>query len=467
MKNLLRTNRRQLLAATGLLTGSLFLPSRRVRAQAAAPSPPRRLVILFTQHGTVYGNWKMRPAGQADSDPFSIDLGAIANTEMSEILRPLHAHREKLLVLDGLSMASAEADEPGNGHDIGTRHALTGALLRNGTAGGSSIDQLVARRIAVEGRIDSLELSVGGAANGGAVWRGAGQAISPDTSAGSVFDRLFPGPIAEAAPTDADRVRAAQASVLDLVRAEYEAMAPRLSREDRQKLELHRDLVRNVELRVREPASARCERPARPAPSGSTSATRFEAQADAMFGLVAAAFACDLTRVVTLQMGQLSTEHIGAPPGDVHADFAHQQEVDQNARRMMTNYGRVHATHMARLLSALDAVPEAGGTLLDSCAVVWCSELADGVHHYRPWPVVVGGGALRGGRYVNLPRATPNPSRGTGFSSYQPLIGPAHNRFWLGVGHAVGADVDSVGERELQTPSGERISCTTPLAELA
>lgn len=462
---MIRSTRRQLLAGAGLLTGSLFLPSRRARAQAA--TPPKRLIILFTQHGTVYGNWKMRAPGAGDGDPFSLDLGGLAASDMSEILRPLHAHRNKLLVVDGLSMASAEADTIGNGHEIGTRHALTGSFLSGGAAGGPSIDQIVAPHIRVQGRLDSLELTVGGTANGGAVWRGAGQSIPPDGNPDNVFDRVFPPQVGTGEPSNADRIRGAQASVLDLVRAEYEALAPRLSRDDRQKLELHRDLVRGVELRLEELRNVQCVRPDAPSVDNSSSAAAFESRADAMFELVAAAVACDLTRVVTIQTGQLGNELIGAPPGDVHADFAHLQEVDANARQMMTNYGRVHATQFARLLSALDAIPENGGTVLDNCAVVWCSELADGVHNYRPWPVVAAGGALRGGRYVNLPRATPNPSTATNWDNYTPLIGPPHNRFWVGVAQSVGAPVDTVGEAELITPDGARVDCSGPLDELA
>lgn len=460
---MIRSTRRQLLAGAGLLAGSLFLPSRRARAQAGGP--PKRLIIMFTQHGTVYGNWKMRAPGAGDNDPFSLDLAGLAETDMSEILRPLYAHRNKLLVVDGLSMASAEGDTLGNGHDIGTRHALTGAFLQGGSGGGPSVDQIVAQHIRQAGRIDSLE--IGSAANGGAVWRDAGQSIPPDGEPDSIFDRVFPPQVGAGDPSNADRIRGAQGSVLDLVRAEYEALAPRLALEDRQKLELHRDLVRGVELRLEELRNVQCERPQEPALDGSSSTAFFESYSDAMFNMVAAAVACDLTRVVTIQVGQLDNEVIGAPPGDVHADFAHLQEVDEGARQMMTSYGRVHARQFARLLSLLDAIPEGNGTVLDNCAVVWCSELADGVHNFRPWPAVVAGGALRGGRYVNLPRTTPNPSTATSWPNYEPLIGPPHNRFWVSVAQGVGAPVTTVGEPELFTPEGVRVSCDGPLEELA
>src|ERR1043165_3854813 len=94
-----RLSRRQFLAATGLSSATLFLPSMwggggRASAQN---TPIKRLVILTQRHGTVrekfrmlrnnkdYGNWEY---AFDDSDPASF----------SEILRPLHPHRADLLV---------------------------------------------------------------------------------------------------------------------------------------------------------------------------------------------------------------------------------------------------------------------------------------------------------------------------------------------------------------------------------
>src|SRR5688572_3004801 len=97
--------RRQFLASMG---ASLFLPSL-ARAQSLAP--PKRLIIFFTQHGTVYDQWRIEDA---------TDLASLSENEFSPILQPLHVHRDKLLVVDGVAMLSAELDEPSNEHQIGT-----------------------------------------------------------------------------------------------------------------------------------------------------------------------------------------------------------------------------------------------------------------------------------------------------------------------------------------------------------
>ncbi len=456
-----KLTRRNMLAATGLLAGSLFLPSRRARAQSN-DGPPKRLVIFFTQHGTVYDNWKMRPAGNIGAQSFTADLSSLSVGEFSTILSPLHAHRQKLTVVDGLAMACAEADALVNGHDLGTRAALTGALLNNGGAGGASIDQIVAGHVRVDGRIDSLELAVRSTRNGGAVWRGANQSIAADTSPSSVYSRLFPESfVGTSAPTAAQRLAALQSSALDVVKNEYGVVSQQLSGSDRQKLELHRDLVRDIETRLTVAPSAQCARPGAPSSGG------YENDASSMFSLVSAALACDLTRVVTIQMDQLDNEQIGAPPGDVHVDFAHQQEGNGPARQYMTNYGVRHATQFAALLSALDAIPEGNGTLLDNCAVVWCSELANGVHAYRPWPVVIGGGAINPGRYVYCNPSTPNPSPYDNFPNWVPTIGPPHQKMWVSVANAVGAPINSLGTTSLTCLDGSTVDCTGPLGALA
>ncbi len=60
--------RRSLLkGGLGLGLGALALPSLLPRgARAEAPGPVKRLLILMTEHGTVYDNWRMRPGCMPD-----------------------------------------------------------------------------------------------------------------------------------------------------------------------------------------------------------------------------------------------------------------------------------------------------------------------------------------------------------------------------------------------------------------
>ena len=459
-------NRRQLLHMLGITTGSLFLPSV-ARAQNA--TPPKRVVVMFTQHGFVYRNFRMRPAGTSDAADFDVALRDVAEAEWSRILAPLRPFQDKLTIVDGLSVASAEADEVINEHEKGARHALTGKKMQRRadggyTAGGPSIDQVIAQRIALPGRINSLEFAVTASSNGGGVWRDAGVAIPPDTDPRAAFSRIFP----LSAPTEAtpdDKVRRGQRSVLDLVARQYDAFVPRLSGEDRAKLELHRDLVRDVEGRLEAIESINCERPEVPALVDDFGQPAFyDTRVDAFAGIIAAALACDLTRVVTLQLSQLRNDQLGIA-GDVHADFAHSSETNDQAMEVMTNYGEIHADHFRRLLLALDSVPEGNGTLLDNTLVVWCSELATGTHKFNVWPAIIGGGGatLRTGRYLRMVPDTPNPNPHPNWSGVERAIGLPHNRFWCTIANAAGANVDAVGEDRLTTVDGQQVDCTSPV----
>lgn len=471
MKNMkpihLGLQRRRLLQALGLGAASLFLPSTRARAQAA---PPKRLVVMFTQHGFVYDSVKMRPPGVSEGADFDVDLGALDDSQLSRVMLPLAGFKDRVSVIDGIAMATAEADVLFNEHEKGTRHALSAKnIIEPGPqSGGPSFDQLIARKIAVSGRLDSLEFAVEGTSSSGScVFRDASQVLPPDTDPRGAFSRLFPAQSGET--SDADKVRLGQASVLDLVAQQYEALAPRLSGEDKKKLDLHRELVRGAEARVRALESITCERPDSPSLEDNFgSVNHYESRFDAFVDITAAALACDLTRVVTIQMSQLRNDHLGIS-GDVHADFAHSSETNPASIEVMSKYGEVHAEHFRRLLVALDSVPEGNGTLLDNCAVLWCSELATGTHRFNIWPAIVAGGAggaLRTGRYLRYVPQTPTPNPNPNFSGVQPIIGRPHNQLLTTLGQAVGADINSVGETELTTTEGVRIDCTGVLDEL-
>src|SRR5688572_26351108 len=118
---------------------------------------PKRLVIFFSANGTIPDNW--RPAG-GETD-----------FTLSTILAPLAPHRDKLLILDGIDMESSNYG-PGDGHQKGLGHMLTGTELLEGTeftggggelvgwGGGISVDQRVADVIGGSNRFRSLEYGV-------------------------------------------------------------------------------------------------------------------------------------------------------------------------------------------------------------------------------------------------------------------------------------------------------------------
>lgn len=451
-------NRRQFLSALGLTGSALALGSLPRRALAQEGGVPKRLILISTGHGTVYDGWKIRPPGLDASMPFQVPLHDLT---LPRALEPLDAFRDKVAVFDGLSMISAEQDIPGYRHEKGWVHAWTGAWSQlTGSdlhASMPSLDQVVARQIARADRLTSLELTVGfGRPTSHA---GAGQPLPLEGDPRRVFNRLY--------GLAGDPTVAARRSVLDFAGAEFDALAPRLSAADRTRMGDHFDLVRQIEARIEGLASIQCapDGTVLPGNEGEYDAV-FRAQAD----LLANAFACDLTRVGTLSLGDIPSRDFGWGDylsGDAHNDFAHRIYVDPQAASAMTDYHRFHSAQVAYLLELLDAIPEGNGTLLDNTVVVWGSELADGWHGYKHWFGMVAGGGWRfnlGNAYVwpygQQPWEVLTPE------GWSRTGGLPHQQLLVSVARAMGLDTDTVGLSELVAPDGSRVDIRGEIEEL-
>lgn len=463
----LALSRRQLLTATGLAGASLFLPSLFGRGKARSQSAPiKRLVIFTTQHGPVPENWRML-RNNAGFGNWEYDFDDADPESFSRILRPLHAHRNKLLVVEGLAQSSAIENAQFNAHNGSHLHLLTSApVMDETTAGGPSVDQVIANKVALPGRIPSLELSTnsGGLFIGGFVNAGAGQRLPTVSDPNAVFQRLFPSGATTGGsePTEADLIRLGKQSVLSLVANEYDAIAPRLNADDRARLNQHRDLVRDLELRVGSLASLDCG--AQTAPG---SVADQVARSNAMSDMIAAAMACDLTRVATLQVSQLETHEFGAPAGDVHQDYAHQALTDPNAAEQMTKYHTVEAEMFAHLVNALDRYADGEGTLLDNTAVVWLTEHANGMHYQDRIPVVIAGGCggyFRTGRYVSFAQDQKHTLQ-TDQVRDTP-IGPAHSHLLVSLMQGMGLEDNQIGMPTIRAWDGSAVDLSGPLPRL-
>ncbi len=465
----LHLNRRQLLLATGLGAGGLFLESLLPRRVGAAPPEPiKRLVIMTTQHGTVLPSWRML-RNQTDYGDWEYAFDDSDPASFSDILRVLHPRRADLLVIEGLAQASTLGDKAINNHNAGHLHMLTGALMIDDTnAGGPSVDQVIAKAVAASGRIPSLELATRKPWLGGMVNLGASQRAPVQTDANAVFQRLFPsGSVPSAQPSERDLIRGARGSVLDFVGAEYDAVLPKLGADDRARLRMHRDLVRDLEQRVAGLASLSCTAPSAPVEGDQIATGKVFAD------MIAAAFACDLTRVATLQITQLDNDEFGAPAGDVHQDFAHQEFTDPNAALQMSNYNAKEAEVFAYMVDALRRYAEGSGTVLDNTAVVWVSELANGPHDLDKIPVVIAGacgGAFRTGRYLSYAQNLPNPHEHPDWgASAQRPIGLGHSHLLVSLMQAMGLPDSEIGLTSVVTRDGKNqtIDLTGPLPRLS
>jgi hypothetical protein len=480
-----RIDRRQLLRALGLGAASALVGGERA-ARAGSPAFPSRIVFYVQPHGHIPNAFTIPIPGGPTDQVAQRSLLDVAQADLSPTLRPLYAFRDRLLAVEGLAHTSALADiaavtKAGSGdlnnHQIGVADVLTGsrALQRPGTyctGGARTIDQVLAARLSAPGRFDSRVYGFNYIPNSIVSpfsYLGPGQATPMVSDPAAAFADLLgyvkpsPGPSSRA-----DLLRSLRPSVLDAVAGEYNLMAPQLGAEARQKLDAHRDLVRELEasLQAGGPA-AKCDTTfdAAPATSSAASVRQF-------MNLVRLAFACDLTRVVTFAAPVPQCPELGYPADATFHGYAHQsiqgatscgQMYSPLAAQAMIDLDAWHAGHVAYLLAQLDSVVEGSGTLLDHTVVAWVTELATPTHlHYGTCTLLAGGcnGFFSPGRYVRYPQTMPSPM------PKQPLIGPAHNRLLVSLLQAMGQSDTSFGMTGATADDGTALSFVGPLTEL-
>ena len=182
--------------------------------------------------------------------------------------------------------------------------------------------------------------------------------------------------------------------MLDEVAREYDLLAPQLDSDGRQKLDDHRDLVRQLQTSIGTTNAAVCD----PTYAATGTAT---AQ---LLQLIRMAFACDLTRVATFIAQVPQCPDLGYPADQTFHGYAH--ESIQGATSCGTMYspiaraaampvrpGRLLREQLRRAsLAALDGVAEGSGSLLDHTVCVWITELGTGTHlHHDNFTVIAGG----------------------------------------------------------------------------
>jgi len=294
----------------------------------------------------------------------------------------------------------------------------------------------------------------------------------------SAWERLFGGESTE--DPVAHAIYGSRRSMLDFVGEQFQGRLSQVSKLDQNKLETHRALIRDLESRIAALEDRVCVPPAYSELSaGSDSlygvSKKYREVGQAQAKLIRAAFACDMSRVVHVHIGngQTTGDFIDAPAHEIHSDLAHSVDTDEFAKEKMTAFGRYNAQIVADLATELDAETESdGSTVLDNTVILWTGDIASGVHDFGPMPyVLVGGGngMINAGRYVHYGATQRLPNgkmlvRNAG-EGHLPtsFIGAAHNQLLVGLCQAMGlSDVNWVGQEKLL---GE-LDVTGPLRHL-
>jgi hypothetical protein len=438
-----RLNRRAVLRGAGSI--AIALPwleiMQPLSARAQAASPAQRFLAVYTPGGTVVDNGsgenKWRPSG-TETAPI-----------LSPILAPLKPmlDKKKLLILDGLDMASKNGEQ----HQAGIIAWLTGTgqlnVPNNGSlpgtasyASGPSVDQVLATRISNgKKKVSSLEMAVR--------W-GTGKAhgllspiscanfednlkaspIAPQIDPGQIFKDLF-GSLTTTADPLADAATARKKSILDHVLGEYSSLVPQLGSADRATLQQHLDKLRDIELGLSAVAngSSACAKPTQVDTTGYNPGTgkcgadcgsadvggNVDISTDSMIPVVGTymmdmmvmALACDLTAVGTFQWTDTEAKHTfpWLNLSEHHHFYQHDGGFKPvECEKIYTWYSGMHL----HLLQAMDGVTMGadGHSLLDESVVFFGSEISQPPVHSNidmPFMLAGGAGSMKGGRWLH------------------------------------------------------------------
>ena len=431
--------RRRLLQALGLgAAAGPLIPLLNADAQTA--TRPKRLLLLFTPDGAPAATFS--PSSTVDWRP----TGTETAFTLQSMYAPLEPFKAKLMIPGGLTMSAGGA---GEAHAYGMAGLWSATTLPGPGAGVSfdggnghltgwgaaaTIDQIVAQAFgpgmpyskaptdaSQETRYRSIALGVqcgGPNTLNRMTYTGANAPISPEVSPKAAYDRYFAGVTATGGPTPpavdpaAAQARAEQQSILNLLKGEMPKIRATVGTADYQKIDAHLEgllaLERlNAASATTTPpvAGASCTLP--PASADVASAANnagYPTQITQMMDIATGLLACDVTRVLTLQLsyGFSNVVHTWLGQTKGHHTLCH-DGIDE--RTPLSAIDLWYSQQVAYLLGKLDAVNEGSGTLLDNTLIVWGHENGSTAHRQDNVPFVLAGkagGALRTGRFVNF-----------------------------------------------------------------
>jgi len=373
-----------------------MVPALRADRLTAA-APVRRLGFIVYPLGVDEDRWK--PKGEG------------AEFEFSEALTPLAPHKNKLVVISGIS---SDPDRTKAGfHDRALASFMTGVEPTKGKVKvGISVDQVAAKALGKETQFASLELAAENSlANPlpGPVFKSETVPLPFEHNPRMVFERLF-GDGAKIDPAASAERNQEDRSALDSVTERISELKHRLGPDDRRKLDEYLDSIRDVERRI--DVAMRKQPDALPQtarPAGVPDA--WPDHVRLMFDLQLLAIRADLTRVWTFLYGREATSmtfpHLNISMG--HHEISHhnfeKQKLDALAKINVDQ-----SELFAYFLGKLDSIREADTSLLDRSLILYGSNLSVPTSHsQRDLPIIVAGGAagrIAGGRYIKFPGDT-------------------------------------------------------------
>jgi hypothetical protein len=386
----------------------------------------QRLVVMFSPDGVVPSAFWPDEEGETFT--------------LKESLKPLEPFKNRSLVLHGVC---DRVRGDGDAHMRGIGCLLTGAELFPGNVqGGSdtpagwssgiSIDQeiknFLQKDAATRTRFGSLEFGVMVPERADTWTRmsyaGPNKPIAPIDDPYQMFTKLY-GRV-----KDQETLK----SVLDDLKVDLDKVRSRVGTQDRQILDEHETLVREMEIELRA-NSGKDVGHAVPVlePGVRKDNDNIPQISKQQIDLLVNSFAGDFARVATLQytnsVGEARMRWLGITEGQ--HDLSHKPDEDKDAQDKLTRINKWYCEQLAYLAKRLAETPEpgGGGSLLDNTTLLWTNELGKGNSHTLdniPFVLVGNGLGFHMGRSLKYTKVP-------------------HNRLLLSLAHGMGHNINRFG----------------------
>lgn len=423
----IHSTRRQFIRSMGLGAAALpFVCNLSGFANSPAPARKQRLIVIFSPNGVI------QPTFWPEEEGSEFTLG--------ESVSPFEPFKDQTLFLRGISN---RIRGDGDGHMRGIGCLLTGIELFPGNiqggsdtpagwAKGLSIDQEVRAHLqaneATRTRFGSLEFGVMVPDRADTwtrmVYAGANKPISPIDDPYQMFAKLY-GQMKD---------RESLVSILDDVQEDLRRLSKIISAQDRQLLEEHTTLVREMESQLKEAEAIDMGHAVPELEPGVTQDNENMPRITKMqIDLLVNSMIADFTRVGTLQftnsVGQARMKWLGID--EDHHGLSHEPDSNEDANNKLTKINKWYCEQIAYLAKRLRETPEPGGNgnMLDNTLIVWTNELGKGnshTHNDIPFVFLGGGADFKMGRSLKFDRVP-------------------HNRLLMSIAHGFGHHIESFG----------------------
>jgi hypothetical protein len=408
--------RRTFIKGVGATVALPFLDSMLpVFAAVDAGNRPTRLSFIEVPNGIMMDKFTPTTVG--------------AGYELTPVLEPLAAYKDRMLVLGGLAQnqAAKQDGEIGGDHPRACTAFLTGAHAKM-TSGadlraGISVDQVAARELKKHTQLASLEIGMESSEVVGACesayscayyntvsWLNDTTPLPMENRPRVIFERMF----GDSGTTDPKiRMQRMQEnkSILDAVVTNIKRLREKLPAADRGKIDQYLDAIRDVERRI-QVAEAQSDRdlPEMVGPVGTPN--KFSDYYKVMVDLQVLAWQSDMTRICTFQIGHEMSNRaypeIGF--GDSHHSVTHHLgDKEKIAKTIQINI--FHTTMLSYFLDKLQSTQDGEGSLLDHSMLMYGGALSDGnLHIFHDLPILLfarGIQGIKGGMHVKYPSGTP------------------------------------------------------------